>query len=130
MEGKLTKLNKQEKTCFIDENFFEIGGNVNPDFVKEGDVEYKVVDNKLVFIKVKQSGYNKPAYNNSNGSNRSYPPKQDDKSRMVSMAISYAKDLAVAGKIQVEEIADNTRKFMNLYDEFMNLYKELTKWEH
>ena len=40
-----------------------------------------------------------------------------DKIKFASMAISYAKDLAVAGKIEVTNIRKEAQGFMDLYDE-------------
>lgn len=43
--------------------------------------------------------------------------KGNSKRKESSMCVSYAKDLAVAGKIKVEDIADKARGFMTLIEE-------------
>ena len=43
--------------------------------------------------------------------------KEDDRQRIASVCVSYAKDLAVSDTIKVEEIADKARGFMALIEE-------------
>jgi len=119
MEGKLTKLDKQGRGCLIDGQYYEIAENVNIDFVKEGDVEFKAMDNSLVFVKPK--AFNKPATGfKTNYSKSNYPPKQDDKAKVVSMFISYAKDLVIADKIELNQMEEYVDGFISLYERKLN----------
>lgn len=71
------------------------------------EVEYTVTSsqygNKLSLTKPNDGG----GYSAGGGSK----PKYDDKQRDAAVVVSYAKDLAVAGKISLAEIEDYAEKF-------------------
>lgn len=89
------------------------GFNDSP--VKKGDEVVLEFEENGIYKNVKNVQVSKEATNKF---------EEAGNSKIASMIISYAKDLVVADKIQVDEIDQYSRSLMNLYDELSGKSKK------
>lgn len=125
-KAKITKITRMEKkdsygnTSFIiefdnsDKGFYTSKDEEQKKFVVGQESEYQIEEkqgSKGIYYKITIPQTNKPAFT---GGSR---PAQDPKVQMIGFAMSYTKDLIVAGKVQLKDLG---MQFEVIYNEMIS----------
>jgi len=88
-----------------------------------GSLPCKKGDNVKIKFEVSNEGWNNIAQEDNAVvvTGQGQVSSEDTKSKSVWVALSYAKDLAAAGKIKLEEIEEKAKGFLEIYQQLIKL---------
>lgn len=125
-KGELTALSQKTKGVCIDGQWFSTAENIHQYIGKlnKGEVEFKISDDLTEIVFIKNTNTNSAP--EIKKANNYVPTSANNDLKLASMCVSYAKDLAMEGKIEVEDIAGKASGFMTLVKDLAS-GKEITE---